>query len=83
PVTGAAAPSGADAAAQVTQNDVQTGPRAPMSGQREAGQGQPAPSVTAVDGAFGREPVTEPTEAHLSPGQQSGDKGAEKAEVAE
>jgi small subunit ribosomal protein S2 len=83
PLAGAAAPSGADAAAQVTQNDVQTGPRAPMSGPREAGQGQPAPAVAAVDGAFGREPVTEPTEAHLSPGQQSGDKGAEKAEVAE
>lgn len=82
-----AAPSGSEAAAQVTRNDVQTGPREAMDGNRDTArnntQADAAPSSAPVSGAFGREPVTEPTEAHLSPGQQSGDKGAEKAEVAE
>jgi hypothetical protein len=54
-----------------------------MDGEREAGQAEPAPSAAPVPGAFGREPVGEPSEAQMSPGQQSPEEGSEKAEVAE
>jgi len=83
PATGAAAPSGSDLAAEATPRSAQTAPREPMDGNRDNAQTDAAPSSAPVAGAFGREPVNEPSEAHLSPGQQSGDQGAEKAEIAE
>src|SRR5689334_902649 len=87
PVTGAAAPSGAQAAATVTQNDVQMS-QPGHRGHHESDDTQesvPATSVASerhVPGAFAREEA--PVAADREPGAQiPSDKGIEKAEAAE
>jgi small subunit ribosomal protein S2 len=88
PQTGAAAPSGADAAAQVKQNDVQMsqpGHRGhhESDAEQESVPAETVPSERPVAGAFGREPDAAPQEVDLLGVQHPGDKAAEKAEVAE
>jgi small subunit ribosomal protein S2 len=84
PETGA----GGDVAAQVAQNDVQMsqpGHRGhhESDAEQESVPAETVPSERPVAGAFGREPDPEPKEVDLLGVQHTGDKTAEKAEVAE
>jgi small subunit ribosomal protein S2 len=87
PETGAAAPSGAAAAAEITQPDVQVsqpGHRGhhESDGEQESVPAETAASETHVAGAFGREPSDEP--ADREPGAQHPvDKAVEKGNVSE
>ena len=88
PVTGAAAPSGAQAAAAITQNDVQMsqpghrGHHEPFKGEQESVPAESVPSERHVPGAFAREEA--PAATDREPGAQlPPDKAAGKAETAE
>ncbi|HKP11467.1 MAG TPA: hypothetical protein VJZ91_05130, partial [Blastocatellia bacterium] len=87
PVTGAAAPSGAQAAATVAQNDVQMsqpGYRGHHESDdtRESVPAESVPSERHVAGAFAREEA--PVMTDREPGAQfPADKGVEKTETGE
>ncbi|HWP42432.1 MAG TPA: 30S ribosomal protein S2, partial [Blastocatellia bacterium] len=88
PETGAAAPSGAGQAAEITQPDVQMsqpghrGHHEPADSEQESVPAETTPSETHVAGAFGREPGDE--SAQREPGARHPvDKAVEKGNVVE
>ncbi len=91
PETGAAAPSGADLAATVTQSDVQMsqpghrGHHESFDAERESVPAETVPAAQHVPGAFGREGEQSPSGAEATPGQMAPApaEDAPKAEKAE
>jgi small subunit ribosomal protein S2 len=92
--TGAAAPSGAGAAARDAQagspqNDVQVsqpghrGHHEPFKGEQESVPAQTVPSENPVPGAFAQQNGNETSDREPGAVQHPGDKAAEQAEVAE
>jgi small subunit ribosomal protein S2 len=87
PETGAAAPSGAEAAATITQNDVQMsqpghrGHHETIDAEQESVPAATVPSERHVPGAFAQETGEEKPDREPGAVQHPGDKAVEKAEV--
>jgi small subunit ribosomal protein S2 len=87
PETGAAAPSGAEVAAEVTQNDVQMsqpghrGHHETVDAEQESVPAEAVPSERHVAGAFGRETGEEAPDREPGAVGHPGDKAADKVEV--
>jgi small subunit ribosomal protein S2 len=88
PETGAAAPSGADAAAEVTLPNLQMsqpghrGHHESADGEQESVPAETTPGASHVAGAFGREPGDEPADREAG-ARHPVDKAVEKGNVAE